>query len=114
MTPLLCVLWCVARRSSASRTVTERPCCSVRARAVARPTRPPPTTATSAFMEARGSRSCDHALPFSAAQPDQALRPELVELRQESRLGRGIAVRREDLRERFLALEPHQKLAQRA
>src|SRR6476469_1978570 len=47
MTPLLWLVWCAPSRASRSSTSTRRPR-SASARAVASPTIPPPTTATSA------------------------------------------------------------------
>src|SRR5690349_18540121 len=46
MTPLLWLVWCAPRRGSRSSTSTRRPRIAS-SRAVARPTMPPPTTATS-------------------------------------------------------------------
>jgi len=59
MTPLLCPVWCAASRSSASSTTAEARVRSVSAKAVARPTMPPPITATlqrSGIM--RGAAPC--------------------------------------------------------
>ena len=50
MTPLLCVVWCAPSRSSRSSTTTFMPR-RASARAVARPTIPPPATATSCIEQ---------------------------------------------------------------
>src|ERR687891_284335 len=59
MTPLLCVVWCTPSRSSRSSTTTFIPR-SASARATARPTMPPPVTATSCIEQVQ--RGADHGL----------------------------------------------------
>src|SRR5687768_15870929 len=54
MTPELLPVWWAARRPSASRTMTESRRSRARAMAVARPTMPPPMTATSKRREEGG------------------------------------------------------------